>query len=92
MVEHDRLQEAAQAMAAQMLKARPGDLARYKQLLDAEAALPFAQVLSWERQRSEQTNTPVPLQTIHAGLVPCLGSRNDIPGLHPSPRWIHQKR
>lgn len=72
-VEHDRLQEAAQAMAAQMLKARPEDLARYKQLLDEEAALPFAQALGWERQRSEQTNTPVPLQAIHARLGALLG-------------------
>lgn len=68
-VPHDQLTAAAEALAAQMLKARPEDLVRYKQLLDDEAAVPFAQALALERERSMATNTPVPLQDIQARLA-----------------------
>ena len=67
-VAHAQLTDAAEVMATQMLKARPEDLVRYKQLLDEEAALPLDQALHWERQRSVETNSPVALADIQARL------------------------
>lgn len=63
-VPHDQLLDAAQSMALQMLKARPEDAARYKQLLDDEAGMSFAQALILERERSVKTNTSVALEEI----------------------------
>jgi len=67
-VEHARLMDEAQAMAVQMLKTRPEDLVRYKQLLDQQAAMTFADALRWGRQRSVETNTTVARTEMHRRL------------------------
>lgn len=74
---HGQLLEAAQAMAARMLRARPEDLIRYKQLLDEEAGLPFDQALQWERRRSIETNSPVALDEIQRRLRSLVADRKN---------------
>ncbi len=72
---HDQLMDAAQSMALQMLKARPEDLARYKQLLDDEAGVNFAEALVLERERSVITNAPIALEDIKRRLHALTGEK-----------------
>jgi enoyl-CoA hydratase len=67
-VPHDDLLPRAQALAAEMLQARPQDLAQYKQLLDEESRLPFGEALRHERARSMAVNSPVTLDEIQSRL------------------------
>ncbi|MGH6625219.1 MAG: enoyl-CoA hydratase [Burkholderiaceae bacterium] len=63
-VEHAQLMPRAQALAAEMLQAQPEHLVLYKQLLDEESRVPFAEALTWERTRSVAVNSLVTLEEI----------------------------
>jgi enoyl-CoA hydratase len=67
-VAHEDLLTRAEALAAEMLQARPADLRTYKQLLDAEAQLGFGDALRYERERSQAVNSPVTLEELQARL------------------------
>lgn len=58
-VPHADLLSRARALAVQMLRARPEDLARYKRLLDEGARLAPAQALVLERERSRALSETV---------------------------------
>lgn len=54
----------ARALAQEMLKARPEDLARYKRLLDEESRLPTPEALQREREASQALSETVSAQDL----------------------------
>jgi enoyl-CoA hydratase len=63
-VPHADLLPRARALAQEMLKARPEDLARYKRLLDEESRLPLPHALQREREASQALSETVSAQDL----------------------------
>lgn len=63
-VPHVDLLPRARALAQEMLKARPEDLARYKRLLDEESRLPTPEALQREREASQALSETVSAQDL----------------------------
>ena len=74
---HAELLPRAQAMAREMLKARPEDLARYKRLLDDESRLPMSEALQVEREASQALNETVSAIDLMQRLARLRQSRTD---------------
>ncbi len=74
-VPHADLLPRAQALALEMLQARPEDLARYKRLLDEESRLPLPQALQVERAASEALGRTVSGSELMARLARLRNSR-----------------
>lgn len=68
-VPHTDLLPRAQALAREMLKARPEDLARYKRLLDEESHLPLPLALQREREASQALSETVSAQDLMRRLA-----------------------
>lgn len=74
-VPHDGLLPRAQALALEMLQARPEDLVRYKRLLDEESRLPMPQALALERSASQALGVTVPASDLMERLSRLRNSR-----------------
>ena len=68
-VPHVDLLPRARALAQEMLKARPEDLARYKRLLDEESRLPLPHALQREREASQALSETVSAQDLMRRLA-----------------------